>query len=174
MPKQSCELRIQYETFDSPDELEQDERDLVAAARASKQTAYAPYSHFHVGSAIMMDDGEIITGSNQENVIYIGTHAERSALDVVGTKGYKDPNSGKKISKIAIIGSPEGQESKKATAPCGMCRQDILEMEQLFGKEIVILMAATEGRIIRVVGAKNMLPFSFDADDLQGKPPVVE
>lgn len=120
---------FEVEIFDSLRELPEDERALIEESMRAKGFAYMPYSNFKVGAAVLA--GEMFGGSNQETAVYNGTHAERSALDRAAQSGKKGL-----ISKIAIVGDAENP-----LTPCGPCRQDIKEVEDLAGSPIVILMA---------------------------------
>lgn len=141
----------------SYDELDAAERELVDAARAALDGSYAPYSHFRVGAAIRLDNGEIVTGANQENVAFpSGTCAERSACFYAGAR---HPEA--KFEKIAIasIGT-DGQECEPPTAPCGACRQALLEYEVRAGHPVPVLLIGRES-IITVPSVVNLLPLAF-------------
>lgn len=150
---------FELEIFDSIDELPDDERLLVEEALNAKKKAYAPYSKFHVGAAVATRGiGQIrFAGSNQETAVYNGTHAERSALDNAAQNGKKE-----KISKIAIVGDAPGP-----LTPCGPCRQDIKEVEDLSGSPITIIMAGSRGEVWRVLGIDSLLPLAFGPANLK-------
>ena len=146
-------------------ELSESDRRLVEAAKGATQSSYAPYSHFHVGAAILMEDGEIEIGSNQENAAYpSGTCAERTAAFHASAV-----HPGKKMVKIAIAawtkeGKPEGLSreayfQKLPISPCGACRQALLEYETLYGDIEVILYGAE--KIYIFPNISSLLPFSF-------------
>ncbi len=128
-----------------PDELNAEDRELVERAKAMTRNSYAPYSKFHVGAAIRMEDGTIVTGANQENAAYpSGTCAERTACY------YASANyPGMAMKKIAIAAwtrlhhdekdSDEACFQKHPISPCGGCRQALLEYEALYGNIEVIL-----------------------------------
>ncbi len=117
---------------------------LIAAARAAALKAYAPYSRFSVGCAILSIDGEIVTGANMENACYrLGVCAEISALSAAQAKFGLD-----KIARIAVAGGDgSGTElaGEAVCTPCGGCRQSILEAAQLSGRDIEILCASGDG-----------------------------
>lgn len=161
------ELKIEYEEYDSADQLAEDEQNLIASAWAARQNAHAPYSNFYVGAAVKTKDGRVIQGSNQETANYKGSCAEKVVLDSTGAAGVKN-----QVAKIAIVGghsslNPQNEaiESEEPVAPCGQCRQDIKEVEDLSGEPIVIILASRT-KIRRIVGIKNLLPFAFGPADL--------
>lgn len=146
---------FKVEVFDSLSELPKDELDLILHAVDAKGFAYAPYSNFKVGAAVLA--GEMFGGSNQETAVYNGSHAERSALDRAAQSGKKSL-----ISKIAIVG-----DSEIPITPCGPCRQDIKEVEDLAGSPITILMAGSRGAVWRVLGIDGLLPLAFGPANLK-------
>lgn len=142
-------------------ELPAEMQELVSAAEAATGKAYAPYSNLKVGSAILMTDGKIVAGSNQENASYpVGICAERAALSGVAVD---EQNMVKAIAVSYLGGEGEGQ---KPIAPCGMCRQSILEMQHRQGFPIAVYMCSPAGQVIMVENAEHLLPFSFGSDDL--------
>ena len=112
----------------SYNELSKDERELVDAARKATAGAYAPYSNFRVGAAILLDNGQIVTGANQENAAFpSGTCAERSACFYAGANY---PDARFEMIAISAIGT-DGLETAIPTAPCGACRQALLQYENI-------------------------------------------
>ncbi|MBT4917469.1 hypothetical protein HN709_01960 [Candidatus Peregrinibacteria bacterium] len=99
---------LRYETTNDITDLPEDEQELYRRAMEASQTAYAPYSGFKVGSALMNDKGEVIIGSNQENANYKVSCGERVVLDQAGVKGWKQ---GGTIRKLALYGAPENGAS---------------------------------------------------------------
>lgn len=139
------------------EELSADDRTLVDAARLASTRAYAPYSHFKVGAAILLDNGQIVTGANQENVAYpSGTCAERSACFYAHAQ-YPDA----RFSAIAIsaIGT-DGNPVKDPIAPCGACRQALLEYETLARADVRVLLTGSKNIFI-VKSVKDLLPLAF-------------
>jgi len=143
------------------DELNEDDRRLVDAAKKMTYRSYAPYSRFHVGAAILMDNGEIVTGANQENAAYSsGTCAERSAC-FYASAAYP----GVPMRKIAIAARNVGTGGKDAPfqsdpiSPCGSCRQSLLEYEAAYGDMEVMLYGADEIYVLPSV--KSLMPLSF-------------
>lgn len=145
------------------EELSEQDRQLVDRAKQATQQSYAPYSHFHVGAATLLDDGTIVTGTNQENVAYpSGLCAERTVLFYTGS-AY--PN--KVVVALAIAAYTKGEFTPTPIAPCGACRQVMLEMEQRHGKPIRILLYGTEGIYIIEGGVGELLPLTFNASFLE-------
>lgn len=141
----------------SYDELDDTERRLVDAARDMTGKAYAPYSKFHVGAAILLDNGVIATGANQENVAFpSGTCAERSACFWAGANY---PDARFSMIAIAAVGS-DGLPTEQPTAPCGACRQALLEYEQLAGHHVPLLLAGRD-KILRLPSVQSTLPLAF-------------
>lgn len=143
-------------------ELTKEQKSVVEAAKKATSGSYSPYSHFKVGAAVLLDNGEIICGANQENAAYpSGLCAERTAIFYASAK-YPDVP----IRKIAII-SRQGEEfGKQICSPCGACRQVICESEYRAGAPIEILLCSdTEVYIFESIEA--LLPFGFSGKDLQ-------
>lgn len=139
------------------DELSESERTLVDAARAATERSYAPYSHFHVGAAILLSNGEVITGANQENVAYpSGTCAERSACYYAGAT-YPDSRF---VEMAVAARGTDGVEVAEPVAPCGACRQALLEYEMLAGHNVPLLLVGRD-RIFRLPSIRSSLPLAF-------------
>lgn len=149
----------------SYEELEPHDRKLVDTAKRATKNSYAPYSKFHVGAAILMGNGEIISGANQENVAYpSGTCAERTACFYASAK-----YPGVAMKKIAIAAwtdlhtDPQSDYEtgfqREPISPCGACRQALLEYEALYGEIEVILYGKDKVYILPSV--KSLLPLSF-------------
>jgi len=156
------EIKINFEVIPSYDELNDIEKTLFDKAKNIREQAYAPYSHFFVGCALLLENGEIITGSNQENAAYpSGLCAERTTIFWTSAN-YPDV----KIKKIFVIGGPEDALSSVPIPPCGGCRQSILEYEAKQKEQIEIYFAAPNGEIIKTKSIRDLLPFSFDGSFL--------
>lgn len=138
-------------------ELDDHQRRLVDLAREYTMNAYAPYSHFHVGAAIRLDNDEIICGANQENAAFpSGTCAERSACFSAGARFPKA-----KFEAIAIAArGVDGNEVELPCAPCGACRQSLLEYEMLAGHDVEVLLVGKEA-IYVLPSVKSLLPLAF-------------
>ena len=138
------------------EELEERLRNLVLAAKHATQNSYAPYSHFHVGAALLLENGEVVTGSNQENASYpVGCCAERTALFWCGANKH-----GVAIKAIAIAAENRGDFTASPTSPCGMCRQALLEVEQQQGTPIMVVLYGADRTYI-LENIEALLPLSF-------------
>ena len=141
----------------SYNELSKDERELVDAARKATAGAYAPYSNFRVGAAILLDNGQIVTGANQENAAFpSGTCAERSACFYAGANY---PDARFEMIAISAIG-PDGLETAIPTAPCGACRQALLQYENIARRDVPVILAGRQ-TIYTVPSVKALLPLTF-------------
>ncbi len=155
-------ITTQIEVFESLKDLPIDEQLLLENAFIAKEDAYAPYSKFKVGAALVLSNNEIVTGNNQENAAYpSGLCAERVAAFYAGAKFPKVP-----IKKLAITASAPDYILNKPVAPCGACRQSLLEYETLTNEEITILLTGEIGVIYRIKGIKQLLPLCFGQDSL--------
>jgi cytidine deaminase len=156
----TIEIKTELRMFEKPSELPVEEQQLLEKARAAVKTAYAPYSEFRVGAALLLDDGTIVTGSNQENASFpIGLCAERVAL---ASKAANFPKQ--KIKAIAV--SVENDKADSPASPCGMCRQALLESELKQNSHIKILMKGPAEEVYAVDSMKQMLPLPFTARNL--------
>ncbi len=133
---------------------------LIAAARAAALRAYAPYSNFSVGCAVLSADGEVVTGANMENACYrLGLCAEVSALTLAQASFGLD-----KVARIAVAGGDgSGAElaGETVVTPCGGCRQSILEAAQLSGRDLEILCASGDGKTIEHHSMGALMPHGF-------------
>ena len=151
-----------YKLCDYSELTEQDRRLVDAAKQATKQS-YAPYSHFHVGAAALLNDGTVVTGTNQENAAYpSGLCAERTTLFYAGA-AYPD----KPVVALAIAAYTEGTFTQTPISPCGACRQVMLETEKRHHYPIRILLYGTEGTYLIEGGTTELLPLTFDASFLK-------
>ena len=140
----------------SYDELDDVSRNLYHTAQTAAQKAYAPYSHFQVGAALLLDNGELISGSNQENASYpAGCCAERTALFYAGAH-YPD-NAVRRLAIVAF--NPQGQVEQ--ISPCGICRQVLLETEQRQGAPISVWLFGREA-VYCFPSAASLLPMGFE------------
>lgn len=141
----------------SYNELSDDDQILVQAAKNATKTSYSPYSGFQVGATLLLDDGTMCTGSNQENVAYpSGLCAERTTIFAAAAN-----NPGKKFKKLAIAAFTRGEFVEKPVSPCGACRQAILEYEKLGGEPIEVLLVGKE-KVYKINGIRDLLPLCFD------------
>lgn len=143
-------------------DLNPEELNLMHKAHEARKTAYAPYSNFQVGAAILLDNKVILQGSNQENAAYpSGLCAERVAIFYAGANY---PNQ--KIQKIFITAGPINKDNTLPIPPCGSCRQSIAEYELNQDSNIEIYYMGTMGDIYKSDSLKNLLPFMFSKDNL--------
>lgn len=155
---QKLQLITDYILFDTISELDIQDQELMNLAIESRKQAYAPYSNFSVGAAILLNNGKIVIGSNQENAAYpSGMCAERVAIYSAGSK-YPRVS----ILKLAISASSSLKEIIQPVAPCGACRQAISEYEVNQNIPIEIFFMGESGKIIKVNSLKDLLPLSFD------------
>lgn len=141
------------------DELDSSSAELVGWAKKALENAYAPYSNFFVGAAVLLDDGQIISGSNQENAAYpAGLCAERVALFHVGAN-----YPGLKILQIAIAAKPKGADHYVEAGPCGSCRQVMVEYHNRQNQPIEILMVRPNNEVLKTT-VKDLLPLAFDKE----------
>lgn len=141
------------------------DRELLKRARSATSGAYAPYSGFRVGAALLLQSGEVIIGSNQENASFpSGLCAERVA---VFQKGARFPEG--LIEVLAVVALSPGNQLKTPAAPCGNCRQSLLEYEHRQKRPIRILLQADNGRIYECPSVSALLPLGFDQSYLDSR-----
>lgn len=138
-------------------ELDADEQRVVEAAQRAVKGAYAPYSNFKVGAAILLDNGEIALGANQENAAFpSGTCAERTACYWAGAN-----RPGAKFEMLAVYAlGTDDEPCEQPAAPCGACRQALLEYEKLTGHDVPVLLAGRDV-VYRLPSVKSLLPLAF-------------
>ena len=145
------------------DELDAELRQLVEIAKQKTQDAYCPYSHFHVGAAVLLADGQIVTGANQENAAYpSGLCAERTTLFAANANHPQTP-----VVALALACYTNGHFTKDVASPCGACRQVMLETEKRFGIPIKVILYSEAGCYV-FDSAADLLPLSFAANNLEG------
>ncbi|MCW5912526.1 MAG: cytidine deaminase [Cyclobacteriaceae bacterium] len=151
-----------FEIFKNLDELDNESKYLVHKAKEAAHHAYAPYSKFHVGAALMLDDGTVITGSNQENASYpLCMCAERVALYAAASQ-----HEGKRITKMAVVAHKKNHKELSAAASCGACRQVMAEFEERQHKPFEVIMHHTDNQWIKCASATSLLPFMFTSESL--------
>ena len=145
------------------DELTEEQRVVLTIAKEQTQRSYCPYSHFHVGAAAKLANGEVVRGCNQENAAYpSGLCAERSALFAAGAQ-YPD----QAVTKLAIACYTGGHFTKEPGAPCGACRQVMLETEHRYGGKMEVLLYGENGTYV-FESAADLLPLIFVSENLKG------
>ncbi len=151
------ELKIDFEHFEGIDQLPIEDQQLCGRAEKALETAYAPYSRFRVGTAIALEDGKIVLGSNQENVAYpSGLCAERVALFQIGAS---DPEA--RILAMAITAHTSAFRIESPVTSCGACLQVMAEFEKKQGSPIAVLFYCRGGAVIKVSSIQALLPFGF-------------
>ncbi|NJW53906.1 cytidine deaminase [Salinimicrobium oceani] len=151
-------ISADLEVYDSENELPQDVQSLMTQAIEAREKSYSPYSKFKVGAALFLENGEVITGSNQENASYpAGLCAERTAIFYAGAK-----YPGIKIEKIAISARSENHHVEIPTPPCGSCRQAIAEYEVKQEEPIEIYFMGEKGKVVKANSISDLLPLIFD------------
>ena len=152
------EIRIAYSEYESVEQMEQQERELVEAAIDAIRGSYAPYSKFNVGAAVRLDNGEIIQGANQENAAYpSGICAERTAMFYASAKYPENA-----ITAIAIGASQQGVLCSNPVSPCGACRQVMAEYQTKGGQPMTIFLIGSE-KIWKFEKVNDLLPLIFDS-----------
>jgi len=163
MPKH-FELKISTTLQVYPDakSLSPSDKKLLQAAKKAATGAYAPYSHFNVGAAVLLANNKIITGNNQENAAYpSGTCAERAAVFYAASQ-YQDI----KIKAIAIASKSNNKKYKGPVSPCGACRQVLAEYEKRGKNKIRIIMHSSTGEVYVAESVMSMLPLLFGKEQL--------
>lgn len=156
MPKTKS-FEIKYTEYDSHHKVPAKMRALLAKAKAAYENSYAPYSQFHVGSAVLLSNGEVIIGTNQENASFpAGICAERTALFSAATQ-YPDAQ----VVAVAIAAHSDQYLVREPVPPCGVCRQVMAETEKRQDVPIEVLFTGEKGIVIHVSGTNNLLPFVF-------------
>lgn len=162
MSSREAVLQSNYKIYDDINHLSLSFQALLLEARAVSLSAYAPYSGFRVGAAAMMSGGSIVTGTNQENASYpIGICAERVLLAAVSSIAPSES-----ILVMAISYQGDEVDSSKPVAPCGMCRQSLIEFENRYQKPIRLLLSGSVGEVFEFDSISDLLPLSFKAEIL--------
>ncbi len=150
-------LTLNYLELDSPSDLPAQDLELLHAARNAAIDAYAPYSGFRVGAAVLLDDGTVVKGNNQENAAFpSGLCAERVALFAAAAQF-----PAAKVIAIAITAISREGEIDEPIPPCGACRQVMQETETRTGQSVRVIMAGNAGKVIILDSAADLLPFVF-------------
>ena len=156
-------ISISYKVHPNRSSLSSEIRELFDASDSIMRDAYAPYSDFLVGAALLLANGEIVKGSNQENAAFpSGLCAERTAFFWAGAN-YPNIN----IRAVAISARKGGAEQNVPVTPCGACRQSMLEFEFKQGKPIQVFMEGENGNIIELASILDLLPFCFNGNSLK-------
>lgn len=152
------EINIKYLEYGSIEEMNPEDRELAAEALKAMSGAYAPYSHFHVGAAVRMSNGQIVRGANQENAAFpSGLCAERTAMFSASAR-YPD----KDMQSIAIAGGVMGRLAREPVTPCGACRQVMAQYQAKSGKPMSVIMMSAD-KIWKFDKVDDILPLIFDS-----------
>ncbi len=155
-------IETELEIFESVSDLPESIQELMNKAHAARNSAYAPYSSFHVGAAIKLANGEVVTGNNQENAAFpSGLCAERVAAFYAGSQ-----YPGVAFHAIALTAGSLKQTTITPIPPCGACRQSLAEYEVNQKKPIPIYFMGEMGKVVKVDSVKDLLPLVFDSSYL--------
>ena len=155
-------LEIKFTEYEAASQLPDKDNNLIMKARGAAKNGYAPYSGFRVGAAVLLENGVIVTGNNQENSAYpSGLCAERTALFYASAQYPTVP-----IVALAISTLNRSASLSDMAKPCGACRQVMAEYEDIAGKPLRILLDSSD-RIVALNGIDNLLPLRFKKDDLK-------
>jgi len=158
-------ISFPYKEFDTIEELESSDRELLLSAMESAKNAYAPYSGFKVGAAVRLESDKIVNGTNVENAAFpSGICAERTALS-----GASSNYPGDNPVALALAAIYEQELSQEPVSPCGNCRQVIAEEETRNGRSIRIILGS-KNKIRVIEKGSDLLPLQFSRDDLPVTP----
>ena len=154
----SKEIKISYQEYETLDQLEPKDKELAQAAIEATALAYAPYSKFNVGAAVMFEDGVIVKGANQENAAYpSGICAERTALFYASAS-----RPDKAMAEIAIAAQQNGELIERPVTPCGACRQVMAQYQTKSGIPMKVLLIGAQ-KIWKFEKVDDLLPLIFDS-----------
>jgi cytidine deaminase len=158
-------LNLTFKVFGDREELAREDLDLLEKAIMAREGAYAPYSNFKVGAAALLENGEIVLGSNQENASFpSGLCAERVAVFQAGARF-----PGVRIISLAISAGSDKEPSREPAAPCGNCRQSIYEYEHKQSKPIRVLLQGNRGPVYLINAISDLLPLGFNSSQLNSE-----
>ncbi len=151
-------VTTEFEVYGSENDLNSHEQSLLKKAQLSMKNAYAPYSNFLVGAAILLENGEIVVGNNQENAAYpSGLCAERVAIFHASAI-----HPGVPVTAIAVCCKASGSVIETPVPPCGACRQVIAEYETKYDSPIRIIMQGEKGKVYASNNIEALLPLMFN------------
>lgn len=160
--KKIKQLEINYAELDSRNDLQPEDEKLLKLAEAARSRSYSPYSGFSVGASVLLDNGEVFTGSNQENSSFpAGICAERTAIFAARSNYPEVP-----VKTVCITASGSEYVKKNPVTPCGVCRQVFSEYEHKQEQPFRVILASEKGRLLIYDKAEYLLPFSFYSDHL--------
>ncbi len=147
----------EFSFYSNIEDLDSESKYLVHKAKEATANSYAPYSKFHVGAALILEDGTVVAGSNQENASYpLCMCAERVALYAAASQF-----PGKRIMKLAVVAHKKNHKELSAAACCGACRQVMEEFEQRQKKPFEVIMLGGDGKWVKSSSAASLLPYGF-------------
>jgi len=156
-------IESEFTIHEDASSLSESEKKLIIAAAHAAETAYAPYSEFYVGAAVLLRNGSIVEGNNQENAAYpTGMCAERVALFNASSNFPEE-----QIEALAITLDYKRVNVDEHVFPCGSCRQSILEYEKKFSQKIKMYIINKPGEIAEINGISHLLPLAFTSDMLK-------
>ncbi|MCU0447536.1 MAG: cytidine deaminase [Microscillaceae bacterium] len=158
------EISVAIEIYSDASKLDTTTAGVLQAARLACDKAYAPYSNYHVGAAILLQSGKIILGVNQENAAYpSGLCAERVALF---NYGVQFPHSEDEILMMAVAARPANSSVFVATSPCGACRQVMVEFADKQAQNIQFIFQAEGEKIYKLANITDLMPLRFSRKNL--------
>ena len=156
-------IGLTIDVYENDSQLSPEDASLLAKAREITKFAYAPYSTFYVGAAALLTNGEIVTGTNQENASFpVGICAEQVTLSAISSLYPK----GEGIVTMAISYQGNGIKSDHPISPCGVCRQALVEHEVRTKQNMRIILSGLEGEVYIIPDAHALLPLAFHPDEL--------
>jgi cytidine deaminase len=150
-------FQFTYSIYNSADELNNADRQLLDAAKLATALAYAPYSNFHVGAAAKLSNGEIISGGNQENASFPAGLCAEGVVMAAATSKFP----GVPMDTLAISYRSSIHESDHPIAPCGICRQSLQEFSMRTGSPVRLVLGGEKGQIFVIDNAASLLPLAF-------------
>ncbi|MGS2737636.1 cytidine deaminase [Sinomicrobium sp. M5D2P17] len=156
------EITSRLMVYDDTNELPEAIRALMQKAVEARKNAYAPYSRFKVGAALLLDNEEVVIGSNQENASYpSGLCAERVAIFQAGAR-----YPGVKVRAMAISAASDNRTVLTPIPPCGACRQSLAEYEVKQAEPLELYFMGETGKVVKAASVKDLLPLLFDKSNL--------
>lgn len=158
----NIKIETTLEVYDSVSELPVAIQKVIHKAHEARKKAYAPYSHFNVGAAILLENGDIVEGNNQENAAFpSGLCAERVAAFYAGAQFPKVP-----FKALAITAGSTKRINETPIPPCGACRQSLAEYEVNQNTSIEVYFMGEKGKVVKAASVKSLLPLIFDSSYL--------
>ncbi len=159
----TLQLNSEFEVYNNENDLPATDFNLLQQAKKSLIKAYAPYSNFLVGAAVLLENGSVVCGNNQENAAYpSGLCAERVALFYASAEYNNVP-----VVAIAISYKSPGATIDSPISPCGSCRQVIAEYEEKHDKKIRVIMGGESGKVFACNSVNELLPLAFNRKSLK-------